>query len=182
MGSGSIAIDCKGNLKDNFCMRKILLSMIAGPCLALGSGLYAAEPITVAGFSFRPQAGWVNSGNSKFQIRADNGQVVIIDIQRRSGPVAKAQLNWGAMFPGSPAPSSSSGSVNNTKVTYLQFKGTYVPKENIAGLRPKNPGYSLYGAIIEGKAGTIWVKMTGPVATVNQNVGKLKAMVTGALR
>jgi hypothetical protein len=49
---------------------------------------------------------------------------------------------------------------------------------------PKTPkeGYALLGAIIEGKQGAIFVKMTGPEAAVNANADKMKAMTEGALK
>lgn len=64
-------------------------------------------------------------------------------------------------------------------VTIVSANGTY-----LAGMpgRPKveKADHALLGAIIEAKAGFIFVKFTGPKATVDAAAKDFKAMVTGA--
>ena len=71
--------------------------------------------------------------------------------------------------------------VGETKLTYARATGTFMSGRPFGAKTPKE-GYALLGAIIEGKQGAIFVKMTGPEAAVKANSDKMRAMVEGALR
>ena len=71
--------------------------------------------------------------------------------------------------------------VGGIKVTYARATGTFMSGRPFGTKVPKE-GYALLGAIIEGKQGAIFVKMTGPEAVVEANADKMRAMVAGALK
>ena len=49
------------------------------------------------------------------------------------------------------------------------------------GPKAPNPGYGLLAAIIEGKGGAVFIKMTGPKAAVEASIEKTKKMVEASL-
>ena len=98
MGVCPIAIDSRGIRGNNSCMQKTLISLCAGLCLALVSGLSAAEKakaeedeekVKVAGYDFSPPAGWKSSPPSssmrKAQFAAGEAEVVFFYFGPRGG-------------------------------------------------------------------------------------------------
>jgi len=71
--------------------------------------------------------------------------------------------------------------VGKTKVTYVMDEGTY--KSGMPG-GPTTPmsDYALSGAIIEGKDGNIFVRMTGPKALVKSSLPDYKKMIESGLK
>ena len=70
--------------------------------------------------------------------------------------------------------------IGGTKVTFAQAHGTFLSGRPFGPKTPK-PGFAMLAAIIEGKQGAIFVKMTGPKETVEAHSGKLKKMVSDSL-
>ncbi len=71
--------------------------------------------------------------------------------------------------------------VGKTKVTYVQAEGTYqsgMPR----GPTTPNPGYALFGAILESDEGNVYVKMTGPKEYAKSLVAEFKKMVESGLK
>ena len=64
-------------------------------------------------------------------------------------------------------------------VTFVSAEGTFLSGPPRGTPVPK-PGYALLGAIVEAKAGAIFVKFTGPKATVTAHTEAFKTMITGA--
>jgi hypothetical protein len=71
--------------------------------------------------------------------------------------------------------------VGGIKATYVQAEGTY---NSGPPLGPKTPlpDHGMLAAIIEGKQGHVFVRMTGPKGLVNGAGGDFKGMVEGALK
>ena len=67
------------------------------------------------------------------------------------------------------------------EVTYVEAEGTY--KSGMPGgpTTPK-PGTKLLGAILESPSGNVFVRMTGPIATVKAADADFRKMVEGALK
>ena len=63
--------------------------------------------------------------------------------------------------------------IGKTRVTYAQAHGTFMSGRPF-GPKTPNPGYGLLAAIIEGKGGAVFIKMTGPKAAVEANIEKTK--------
>ena len=81
---------------------------------------------------------------------------------------------------GSQGQSVKNETVGGTKVTFAQAHGTFLSGSFFGPKTPK-PGYAMLAAMIEGKNGAIFVKMTGPKETVEAHSGKLKKMVADSL-
>ena len=71
--------------------------------------------------------------------------------------------------------------VGGVKVTYVGATGTFMSGPPFGAKVPKK-GYALLGAIVEGKEGAIFIKMTGPESDVKANADKMKGLVEGALK
>jgi hypothetical protein len=71
--------------------------------------------------------------------------------------------------------------IGSTEVTYVQAEGTY--KSGMPGgpTTPK-PGTKLLGAIVESPNGNVFVRMTGPLATVKAADAEFRKMVESALK
>lgn len=71
--------------------------------------------------------------------------------------------------------------MNGTAVTFVQAEGTY--KSGLPGRPPTlMKDYRLLGAIIEGKKGAVFVKMTGPKEVVHSSVDEFKNMIVKAVK
>jgi len=146
----------------------------------------AAEKIKVAGYGFSPPAGWKSSPPSssmrKAQFAAGEAEVVFFYFGPRGGGGVQANVDrWMKQFQDAKNQKVESKEVGDVKVTYVRATGTFMTGRPFGPKTPK-PGYALLGAIIEGKEGAIFVKMTGPDADVQANAGKMKGMVEGALK
>ena len=71
--------------------------------------------------------------------------------------------------------------INGTKVTYVQAEGTFMSG---APFGPKSavPGSLLFGVIVEGKQGPIFVKMTGPKKIAEGALTDARKMIEDALK
>ena len=164
----------------------MLSYMMAGLLLCLCPVASSAEKVTVAGYGFASPAGWKSSPPSSkmraAQFSAGNAEVVFFYFGPSGGGGVKANVDrWMAQFQDAKNKKVESKQVGGGKVTYVEATGTFMSGRPFGPKTPK-PGYALLGAIIEGKQGAIFVKMTGPAADVKANVGKMKGMVEGALK
>ena len=167
-------------------MQNMLLSMGVGLLLCMGSVLNAAEKVTVAGYAFGPPEGWKSSPPSssmrKAQFAAGEAEVVFFYFGPSGGGGVKANVDrWMGQFQGAKNKKVETKEVGGVKVTYARATGTFMSGRPFGPKTPKE-GYALLGAIIEGKEGAIFVKMTGPEAAVQANADKMKGMVEGALK
>jgi len=167
-------------------MQNMLFSMVAGLCLALTCGLSAAEKVTVAGYGFSPPAGWKSSTPSSkmraAQFAAGDAEIVFFYFGPSGGGGVKANVDrWMGQFQAAKNQKVESKEVGGVKVTYARATGTFMTGRPFGPKTPKE-GYALLGAIVEGKQGAIFVKMTGPEAAVQANAEKMKGMVEGALK
>ena len=160
--------------------------MIFGLMIGLFPGVCAAEKVTVAGYGFSPPEGWkstpLSSKMRAAQFSAGKAEVVFFYFGPTGGGGVKANVDrWMAQFQNAKNQKVETTEVGGVKVTYVRATGTFMSGRPFGPKTPKE-GYALLGAIIEGKQGAIFVKMTGPDASVQANAGKMKAMVEGALK
>lgn len=106
-----------------------------------------------------------------FYFGPDQGGSVDANIQR-----------WVGQFQGGPDATNARQRVEQygpTKVTFVTAAGTF--NSGMPG-GPTTPfdGYSLYGAILEGTQGNVFVKMTGPEAAVDAATGAFESMIEKA--
>lgn len=168
-------------------MQKKLFSIIAG-LLLCWVPLVAVEGKTkVAGYEFASPEGWKSSKPSSrmraAQFSAGDAEVVFFYFGPRGGGGVKANVDrWMGQFQDTKSQKVEAKDVGSVKVTYARATGTFMSGPPFGGPKTPKKGYALLGAIIEGKEGAIFVKMTGPEATVQANADKMQAMVEGALK
>ncbi len=167
-------------------MQKMLFPMVVGLCLALACGLSAAEKVSVTGYGFSPPDGWKSSPPSssmrKAQFTAGDAAVVFFYFCPGGGGGVQANVDrWMKQFQDAKNQKVENKNVGGVKVIYARATGTFMTGRPFGPKTPKK-GYALLGAIIEGKQGAIFVKMTGPEASVQANADKMKSMVEGALK
>lgn len=71
--------------------------------------------------------------------------------------------------------------VGGSEVTFVEAEGTY--KSGMPGTPPTpKPGTKLLGAILESPSGNVYVRMTGPIATVKAADGDFRKMIESGLK
>jgi hypothetical protein len=176
--------------------------MIINPrLLLLGATVWLTANVTAAGpetfkvseFNYKRPAKWewVESRSSMraAQLKVVDGkaeaEVVFFYFGEGGGGGTQANVDrWYGQF-AEPKdklnPRSEEKTVGGVKVTYVEAEGTYNSGPPL-GQKVPMPGYALLGAIVEGKAGSVFVKMTGPKALVKGAAADFKGMVEGALK
>jgi hypothetical protein len=71
--------------------------------------------------------------------------------------------------------------IGSGEVTYVEAEGTYRSGMPGGPTTPK-PGTKLLGAILESANGNVFVRMTGPIATVKASDADFRKMVESALK
>jgi hypothetical protein len=166
--------------------------LLASTLLACGSTISAsAEKFSVAGYAFSSPAGWKASSPSSSMRKAQflapgksgqSAEVVFFYFGAGGAGGVKANIDrWMGQFQKAENKKVEGKTVGDTKVTYARATGTFMSGRPFGPKTPKE-GYALLGAIIEGKEGAIFVKMTGPEAAVKANADKMIAMAEGALK
>ena len=162
--------------------RSLLLSIL----LALPAW---AEVTKVAGISFEAPASWKSSPPSsnmrKAQFSATDSsgkiaEIVFFHFGLNSGGVQANVDRWMKQFEDPQDQSIENVKIGEAKVTYAQAHGTFLSGRPF-GPKTPNPGYALVAAIIEGKEGAVFIKMTGPKSAVDAHAAGLKKMVEDSL-
>ncbi|MBT3636755.1 MAG: hypothetical protein HN531_07440 [Opitutae bacterium] len=151
---------------------------------------FQVNAVEVAGYSFKAPEDWKSSPPSSNMRKAQfavpgksgkNGEVVFYYFGSGGAGGVKANVDrWMKQFEDPQGQSVKTETVGETKVTYAQAHGTFLSGRPF-GPKTPNPGHAMLAAIIEGKKGAIFVKMTGPKETVEAHSAKLKKMVTDSL-
>ena len=173
-------------------MQKTYLFIFAGTLLAWCSAISAnAEKFSVAGYTFSSPAGWKASPPSSSMRKAQflapgksgkTAEIVFFYFGAGGAGGVKANIDrWMGQFKNAENKKVEGKTVGGTKITYARATGTFMSGRPFGPKTPKE-GYALLGAIIEGKQGAIFVKMTGPESAVKANADKMRAMVAGALK
>ena len=170
----------------------MLLMIVANLFLGVGILLNAEEKkepeekVKVAGYEFASPEGWkseeLSSKMRAAQFSAGDAEVVFFYFGPRGG--GGVQLNvdrWIKQFQDAKDQKVETKEIGGVKITYVRVTGTFMSGPPFGAKVPKK-GYALLGAIVEGKEGAIFVKMTGPEAGVQANTKKMKGMVEGALK
>ena len=163
--------------------------VVAGFCLL---SLQAGEPFKVSEFSFKCPEGWKEEQPSS-RMRAaelsvpgkdggDAAEVTFFYFGAGQGGDAKANVSrWLGQIENRSGEKTTSKDVNGTKVTYVEAEGTFLSGPPF-GAKIRKEGYGLVGAIVEGKQGNVFVKMTGPKALTSEASEAFKGMIEGALK
>jgi hypothetical protein len=155
--------------------------------------LRAEDPTTfeVGGLTFDRPTDWswvpVSSPMRKAQLKvqgakpADSADITFFYFEGGGGGVQANAQRWVNQFHGPEGASKiEEQKIGGLKVTMVSTEGTFS-----SGM-PGGPvttmdNYALLGAIIEGKEGNVFVKMTGPVALVKESQKKFVTFLTAAI-
>ncbi|MBI5772410.1 MAG: hypothetical protein HZA89_01535 [Verrucomicrobia bacterium] len=165
--------------------------------LFLALALAAAAPATfkVSEFTFARPAAWewveVSSSMRAAQLNVpaadgrEPGEVVFFHFGAGGGGGTKANVDrWLSQFQEPREqlkPKIEEKTVGKTKLTYVHAEGTY-SSGMPGGPKVAKPDHGLYGAIVEGAEGSVFVRMTGPKALVKSALGDFNKMIEGALK
>lgn len=167
--------------------------IVAGLTVAIGGAAPAAESFEVSEFTFQTPAGWTKerptSSMRKAQLSAPGkdgkgaAEVTFFYFGPSSGGGVQANVDrWLGQFQDRKNDKKEEKTVNGIKITYVSTEGTFLTGPPFGG--PKTPvaNSGLLGAIVEGKLGSVFIKMTGPLPTVDGAAAGFKGMVEGALK
>jgi len=169
--------------------------LMAGAALWMTANALAAGPETfkVSEFNYKRPAKWEwvenRSSMRAAQLKVVDGkaeaEVVFFYFGEGGGGGTQANVDrWYGQF-AEPKdklnPKSEEKTVGGVKITYVQAEGTYNSGPPL-GQKVPMPGFALLGAIVEGKQGSVFVKMTGPKELVKAATADFKGMIEGALK
>ena len=156
----------------------------------LSVGFIHAEKIEVAGYSFISPEKWISSiptskmRKAQFNVPGNDGKDAEVAFFHFGGGGAggvKANVDrWMKQFEEAKGRTIKSTVIGEIPVTYAQAHGTFLSGRSFGPKTPKE-NYALLAAIIEGKNGSIFIKMTGPKETVEGQISNLKKMVLNCL-
>ena len=166
-------------------MQKMLLFMVAGLLPCWGPLVATEEKTKVAGYEFASPEGWKSAKPSSrmraAQFSAGDAEIVFFYFGPRGGGGVQANVDrWMKQFQDAKNQKVEKKEIAGVKITYVGATGTFMSGPPFGAKVPKK-GYALLGAIVEGKEGAIFIKMTGPESDVKANGDKMKGMVEGAL-
>jgi len=158
--------------------------------LSLSARLIQAETVEVAGYSFSSPSNWISSvptskmRKAQFKVPGEKGKDAEVAFFYFGGGGAggvKANVDrWMSQFEDAKGIEVKNTTIGDTLVTYAQAHGTFLSGRAFGPKTPK-PNYALLAAIISGKNGAIFIKMTGPKETVEAQVSNMKKMVLNSL-
>lgn len=150
----------------------------------------SANVVEVAGYQFVAPDAWQQSEPSssmrkaQFNLSTDTGksaELVFFYFGPSGGGGVRANVDrWIKQFEDLQENSVKEEIVNEVKVTYVRATGTFLSGSPFGPKTPK-PGHSLLGAIIEGRQGSIFLKMVGQTSAVQEYENPLIGIIEKSL-
>jgi hypothetical protein len=169
--------------------------LVATLCLAAVSSVRAADKFEVAGVTFTKPDKWVQTTPSssmraaQLEIREGSAKADVVFFYFGPGGAGGVAANvdrWLGQFkePKDQLKSKvEEQTVNGTKVSHVRAEGTYMASTGgFFGPKTEQPDSMLYGVIVEGKQGPIFVKATGPKKIIEGALADARKMVEDALK
>lgn len=167
---------------------KVLASLCVLATAAVGVSARAADPVefSVGGFTFSRPDGWQwivpSSAMRKAQLMIPGdppAEVTFFHFGPGQGGGVQANVDrWFGQFQDAKT-GQTKETVGQTQVTFVQAQGTF-SSGMPGGPTTPMPGFALRGAILESGGGDVFVKMTGPAATIAQAEPAFTKMVKSA--
>ena len=168
--------------------------------LALGAALAMAGPVlaqpkatapaaSAGGVKWSVPKAWTDQpGSSTMRVAtyrvpaakgAEVGEVAVFFFGPGQGGTVDANVErWSRQFEGTPPAERSAKRVNGLAVSLVRLAGTYLaPGGPMMQSQGKKPDYRLLGAIVEAPEGLLFLKLTGPAATVAAALADFDALV-----
>jgi hypothetical protein len=139
-----------------------------------------------AGLKWTAPAGWTSKGAAPMRAATytvQDAECVVYFFGEGQGGSAEANIaRWKGQFTvnGQPAPAKTgTRTVHGLPVTDIDVAGTYAGMAGPA-MTPQTPKSAtrMLAAIIQGPGGNIFVKFTGPAATIGANKAKFEQLVS----
>lgn len=175
----------------NKLFARFLSLAVVALCMTASSS--AAEKFDVAGVSFDKPGKWTKVAPAssmraaQLEVREGSGKAEVVFFYFGPGGAGGAAANvnrWLGQFQESQDklnPKVEEQTINGTKVTFVQAEGTFMAGSPFGPKTPK-AGYLLFGVIVEGKKGPIFIKMTGPKKIAEGALQDARKMVENALK
>ncbi len=170
-------------------VKRVFAILLPLCCLTHSESLFA-NVVEVAGYRFVAPNQWRAGEPSssmraaQFEVSSEDGkkaELVFFYFGRSGGGGIRANLDrWMNQFEDLSESKTEEEVVNEVKVTFARVAGTFLSGSPLGPKTPK-PGYRLLGAIVQGREGFIFIKLTGPANTVLANENALLEMIKGAL-
>ena len=140
---------------------------------------------SAAGLKWAMPAGWTSKGAASMRVatyQAGDSECIVYFFGEGQGGSVEANLaRWGGQFTlnDKPAPSKiAKKTVHGLNVTTMDVSGTYVAAGGMMMTpQPPKADQRMLAAIVEGPAGNIFIKFTGPAKTMAANAAKFDGLV-----
>ena len=166
-------------------MKFFLIALILSPSILF------ANVVDVAGYRFMAPDSWKQTEPSssmrkaQFELKNEAGQtaeLVFFYFGPSGGGGVRANVDrWMKQFQDIQSRDLEEKIVEEVKVTYARATGTFLSGSPFGPKTPKLD-HSLFGAIVEGKMGSIFLKMIGRTKTVLAHEEAVETMIKGALK
>ncbi len=150
-----------------------------------------AQPLIVAGLRWSAPTSWEKTKPAssmraaEFKVHGSGGEATVAFFANIQGDAQSNIERWRGQFidsgGGSPDAQTQQRTISGCKVWLTSLSGTY-KGGTMGGPAEDMPNAALRGAIIDGPQGMIFIKFTGPEATINENEAVWNTMVNGMRR
>jgi hypothetical protein len=149
----------------------------------------SSGPVRIAGIAFTAPAAWRRETPSsamraaQFSIPGSSGEkdgevAVYYFGTGQGGGVEENVKRWQGQFSAPSGPGSVTAlEKNGVKVTVVTAEGTYASGMPMGPSTPE-PGFALWGAIIDAPQGSVFVKATGPKTLIERSRGDFDALLS----
>jgi hypothetical protein len=159
-------------------------------CIAALCLVSLARAESVAGVKWTAPAGWKSEGPRPMRAATyliapaagdhDTAECAVYFFgQGQGGGIEDNIARWQGQFKGAKtAGAPRERTVHGLKVTTLDISGEYTGMGGpMAPQASSKPGYRLLGAIVQAPGGNLFVKFTGPAATIASNQAKFEQLL-----
>lgn len=133
----------------------------------LADRLAGSDSVEVGGLKFQIPEGWESVAPSNNMRAAELHVKDAVAAFSMAGGSVDANIDrWAGQFVGGAEPKVEEREINGISVTLVELSGTYLDG-GMFGPKTERPDYTMLAAIIPGAQTSVFIKMTGPSATID---------------
>ncbi|GAB4386733.1 MAG: hypothetical protein Kow0022_16580 [Phycisphaerales bacterium] len=149
---------------------------------AVADQLAGSNEVEVGGLKFPIPQGWQSVTPSNNMRAAElHVQDAVAAFSMAGGSVEANIDRWAGQFVGGAEPKTEQRIINGMSVTLVEMQGTYLDG-GMFGTPTQRPDYSMLAAILPGGQMQVFVKLTGPTATIDRIYEQWNEMINGVHR